>query len=234
MTILHQSMNMLHGELGTFLGSTLARLLVAAILGGAIGLERQLRRKPAGLRTNIFICFGAAMFTVVARQLAGTEADSARIVAQIIPGIGFIGAGSILHSRGSVTGLTTAATLFVVASVGMAAGGGLYLTATFATVMILIALGLLGRLERNFALKALIATYEVTGRNLDSMLREVNRILDDEKLSMQRVHVAISEPESRLVFAIYCEREEQTVFDIRLHESNVFSSVKMVGTTEHE
>ena len=234
MQTLLQSIDTLRGELGTVLGSTLTRLIVAAILGGAIGLERQLRRKPAGLRTNMFICFGAAMFTVLSRQLAGTEADSARIAAQIIPGIGFIGAGSILHSRGSVTGLTTAATLFVVASVGMAAGGGLYLTAVFATLMILLSLSLLGSLERKYSLKNLITTYEVTGRSVDSMLREVNRILDDEKLSMQRVHLAAGEPDSRLVFAVYCEQEEQSVFDIRLHESNVFSTVKAVGTTEHE
>jgi putative Mg2+ transporter-C (MgtC) family protein len=209
-------------------------LIVAAILGGAIGLERQLRHKPAGLRTNMFICFGAAMFTVVGRQLAGTEADSARIVAQIIPGIGFIGAGSILHSRGSVTGLTTAATLFVVAGVGMAAGGGLYLTAIFATVMILVALALLGRMERVFSLKTAVTTYEVTGRSVDSMLREVNRILEDQKLAMQRIHLAAGEPESRLVFAVDCERDEQSVLVIRLHESNVFSSVQAVGSTEHE
>lgn len=230
----HQTLSMLRGELGTVLGTTLARLTVAAILGGAIGLERQLRRKPAGLRTNMFICFGAAMFTVLSRELAGTQADSARIAAQIIPGIGFIGAGSILHSRGSVTGLTTAATLFVVASVGMAAGGGLYLTALFATGMLLISLALLGKLESRYSLRTLVTTYEVKGRSVDSMLREVNRILDDEKLSMQRVHLAAAEPESRLVFAVYCEREEQPVFDIRLHESNVFSTVKVLGTVEHE
>ncbi len=234
MQFLHHSIALLRGELGTVLSSTLARLVVAAILGGVIGLERQLRRKPAGLRTNMFICFGAAMFTVLSRQLAGTEADSARIAAQIIPGIGFIGAGSILHSRGSVTGLTTAATLFVVASVGMAAGGGLYLTATFATVIILLALALLGRMERAFSLKTIVTTYEVTGRSVDSMLREVNRALEEEKLSMQRVHLAAGEPESRLVFAVDCEQDEQAVLDIRLHESNVFSSVKTVGTTEHE
>lgn len=234
MHLLHQPIALLRAELGTVLSSTLARLVVAATLGGVIGLERQLRRKPAGLRTNMFICFGAAMFTVLSRQLAGTEADSARIAAQIIPGIGFIGAGSILHSRGSVTGLTTAATLFVVASVGMAAGGGLYLTATFATVMILLALALLGRLERVYSLKTIVTTYEVTGRNVDSMLREVNRILEDQKLGMQRIHLAGGEPESRMVFAVDCERDEHTVFDIRLHESNVFSSVKTVGTTEPE
>ncbi|MBZ5657001.1 MAG: MgtC/SapB family protein [Acidobacteriia bacterium] len=234
MDTIHQSLHLLRNELGGVLSSTLSRLVVAAILGGIIGLERQLRHKPAGLRTNMFICFGAAMFTVLSRQLAGTEADSARIAAQIIPGIGFIGAGSILHSRGSVTGLTTAATLFVVASVGMAAGGGLYLTACFATAMILIALALLGRMERTFSLRTALTTYEVIGRNVDSMLREVNRILDEEKLTMQRVHLASADPDFRIVFAVDCERDEQNVFPLRLHESNVFASVNMLGTTEHE
>jgi putative Mg2+ transporter-C (MgtC) family protein len=182
----------------------------------------------------MFICFGSAMFTVLSRQLAGTEADSARIAAQIIPGIGFIGAGSILHSRGSVTGLTTAATLFVVASVGMATGGGLYLTACFATVIILLALALLGRLERAYELRTIVTTYEVTGRNVDSMLREINRILDGEKLTMQSVHLASADPDFRIVFAVDCERDEQNVFSLRLHESNVFAAVTTLGTTEHE
>jgi putative Mg2+ transporter-C (MgtC) family protein len=234
METVYQSVHSLGHELSGILSSTLARLVVAAILGGIIGLERQLRHKPAGLRTNMFICFGSAMFTVLSRQLAGTEADSARIAAQIIPGIGFIGAGSILHSRGSVTGLTTAATLFVVASVGMAAGGGLYLTACFATAIILIALALLGRLERTYELRTILTTYEVSGRNVDSMLREVNRILDDQKLTMQSVHLASADPDFRIVFAVDCEREEQSVFSLRLHESNVFASVKKLGTTEHE
>jgi putative Mg2+ transporter-C (MgtC) family protein len=234
MNTFHQVNDLLRNELGVVLSSTLTRLLLAAFLGGVIGLERQLRHKPAGLRTNMFICFGAAMFTVLSKQLAGTESDSARIAAQIIPGIGFIGAGSILHARASVTGLTTAATLFVVASVGMAAGGGLYLTASFATVMILIALVSLGRMEQIFALKSLIVTYEVTGRNVDGMLREVNRALDSEQLTMQSVHIASAAPDFRMVFAVDCEREQQSVFAIRLHESTAFSTVTALGTTEHE
>jgi putative Mg2+ transporter-C (MgtC) family protein len=234
MNTVHQSLHQLWNELSGALSSTLARLVVAAILGGIIGLERQLRHKPAGLRTNMFICFGAAMFTVLSRQLAGTEADSARIAAQIIPGIGFIGAGSILHSRGSVTGLTTAATLFVVASVGMATGGGLYLTACFATVIILLALALLGRMERAYSLRTIVTTYEVTGRNVDSMLREMNRILDDQKLTMQSVHLASADPDFRIVFTVDCERDEHNVFSLRLHESNVFASVNTLGTTERE
>jgi putative Mg2+ transporter-C (MgtC) family protein len=234
MNSFHQIFELLGNELGVVLSSTLARLLLAAALGGIIGLERQLRRKPAGLRTNMFICFGAAMYTVLSRQLAGTESDSARIAAQIIPGIGFIGAGSILHARASVSGLTTAATLFVVASVGMAAGGGLYLTAIFATVIILICLVVLGRMERAFALKQFTTAYEVAGKNVDGMLREVNRILDSEQLTMQSVHIATTAPECRLVFSVNGEWDEQTVFSIRLHESTAFATVTVLGSTEHE
>jgi putative Mg2+ transporter-C (MgtC) family protein len=235
MNLFHQVVELLRNELGVVLSSTLARLVLAAILGGIIGLERQLRHKPAGLRTNMFICFGAAMFTVLSNQLAGSlGGDHTRIAAQIIPGIGFIGAGSILHARASVTGLTTAATLFVVASIGMAAGGGLYLTAVFATVIILLALVLLGRMEHAFLLKSLITTYELTGSNVDAMLREVNRILDTEQLIMESVHIASAGSDFRMVFAVDCEREQQSVFSIRLHESNVFGSVTTLGATEHE
>ena len=227
--------DLIHKEMASgIVSSSLTRLLFAAILGGLIGLERESKHRAAGLRTNMFICFGAALFTVLSRGLAAEPSDYTRIAAQIIPGIGFIGAGSILHSRGSVTGLTTAATLFVVASVGMAAGGGLYLTACFATAIILVALALLGRLERTFALRTILTTYEVSGHNVDSMLREVNRILDEQKLTMQSVHLASSDPDFRIVFALDCEREEQSVFSLRLHESNVFASVNTLGTTERE
>jgi putative Mg2+ transporter-C (MgtC) family protein len=234
MNSIHSMVEMVRSGLGVVLSSTLARLLLAAVLGGIIGLERQLRHRPAGLRTNLFICFGSAMFTVLSKQLAGVESDSARIAAQIIPGIGFIGAGSILHARASVQGLTTAATLFVVAGVGMAAGGGLYLIACSATVIILIALVVLGRMEAVFALKAFVTTYEVTGRNVDGMLREVNRLLDSEQLTMHSVHIANADPDFRMVFSIDSERDQQSVFSIRLHESTAFASVTSLGSTEHE
>src|SRR5207245_5817179 len=136
----------------------LEKLIGAAVLGGMIGLEREAKHRPAGLRTNLFICVGAAMFTVLSDQLAGGHGgDHTRIAAQIIPGIGFIGAGSIIHARGDlVTGITSASTLFVVASVGMAVGGGLYLTAAFATVLVLGVLSLLGLLERFTNLKVMV------------------------------------------------------------------------------
>src|SRR5215472_17611147 len=146
--------------LADLLSKTLVQLTLAAILGGIIGLERELKHRAAGLRTNMFICFGAAMFTMLSRELGGAN-DATRIASQIIPGIGFIGAGSILRDKGGVTGLTTAATLFVVASIGMACGGGLYLPAVFATVLLLLALLILGGLESKLNLKPVMMQYTI-------------------------------------------------------------------------
>jgi putative Mg2+ transporter-C (MgtC) family protein len=222
-------------EMSVVLSSTIARLLVAAILGGIIGLERELRRKPAGLRTNMFICFGAAMFTLLSDQLAvAFLGDHTRIAAQIIPGIGFIGAGSILHERGSVTGLTTAATLFVVASVGMAAGGGLYLTAIFATGLILIALALLGRFERQLRLRSIVVTYEVTGPDANVAIGEINRVLESEKHTMREVRVAGAPGQARIIFSVEGSRREHEQLDLQLHQSNVFSTVSTLPSLERE
>jgi putative Mg2+ transporter-C (MgtC) family protein len=232
---LHSSLGSIGYQMGTVLSNTVARLVVAAILGGAIGLERQLRHKPAGLRTNIFICFGAAMFTVLSDKLAGSMGgDHTRVAAQIIPGIGFIGAGSILHARGSVVGLTTAATLFVVASVGMAAGGGLYITAVFATVMILLALAVLGKLERRFAMHSTSVTYEVTGAGAEAILVEANRMLDEAHATMQNVRVAGEPGHVRVMFTIDGPPEDQQQINLLLHQSTVFSTVGSLGSVEHE
>jgi len=223
------------GRMAEVLSTTIVRLAVAALLGAIIGLERELRHKPAGLRTNIFICFGAAMFTVLSNQLAaGFGGDHTRIAAQIIPGIGFIGAGSILHARGSITGLTTAATLFVVASVGMAAGGGLYITAIFATAVILIALALLGQLERRLELKSMRFTFEVTGKTTETVLNELSHVLDAEEVGMEDVNAVSLDGLARIAFSVKCVRPEADVLTIRLHESSLFSSVKRVGAIESE
>jgi putative Mg2+ transporter-C (MgtC) family protein len=126
----------------------LGKLLIASVLGGVVGLEREFRNKPAGLRTNMLICLGATLFTVLSQEIAGQfDGDHTRIASQVIPGIGFIGAGAIMREGASVQGLTTAATIFVVASVGMAIGGGLYVTAAFTTLVTIIALAVLGWIE---------------------------------------------------------------------------------------
>ena len=235
MESIQQILHHLGGELLGTIPATIVRLIVAAILGAAIGLEREWRRKPAGLRTNMFICFGAAMYTILSDSLAVEHiGDHTRIAAQIIPGIGFIGAGSILHSRGSVTGLTTAATLFVVASVGMAAGGGLYLTATFATVLILVSLSFLGKVERRLTFRAMTIAYEVIGSGTESMLRELNRILENRQKTIQNVHAATTNGHSRIVFSVEASHSEQKELEQLLRESSLFSEVKCLGAAERE
>jgi putative Mg2+ transporter-C (MgtC) family protein len=123
----------------------LLQLVLATILGGAIGLERELKGKPAGLRTNILICIGAATFTHLSVSLG--HGDPGRIAAQVLTGVGFIGAGTILHTRGSVTGLTSAATIWVVSAMGMALGMGLYYEAVGTTVLVMAVLLGLSRVE---------------------------------------------------------------------------------------
>jgi putative Mg2+ transporter-C (MgtC) family protein len=229
-------LDLLHREMATgIVANSLARLVVAAVLGGIIGLERELRHRPAGLRTNMFICFGSAMFTILSDTLAVEHlGDHTRIAAQIIPGIGFIGAGSILHTRGLTSGLTTAATLFVVAGVGMAAGGGLYMTATFATGAILIALFSLGYLENNFNLKTLLMSYEVKGTSVDEISQEVNRVLEAEHRMMQNVISGSAGQYVRLQFDVSgCHREQNDLLR-RLKASTVLGGVISLGPRELE
>jgi putative Mg2+ transporter-C (MgtC) family protein len=227
--------DLLRGEMGSgAVGSSLTRLVMAAILGGLIGLERELKHRAAGLRTNMFICFGAAMFTLLSQRLAGVPSDSARIAAQIIPGIGFIGAGSILHMRGLTTGLTTAATLFVVAAVGMAAGGGLYLTAIFATVLVLLALFSLGHMEETFNLKLLVMGYEVIGLGVEEISNEVNRILEGHHRMMQNTLTANTGQHIRLRFDVEgCHREQKQLLQ-QLKTSTVLLGAMCLGPVDAE
>ena len=130
----------------------LLKLALAVLLGGAIGLERQIAGKPAGLRTNILICIGSALIMDLSIRVGLGDGgvrvgDPGRIAAQVISGIGFIGAGTIMQARGEVTGLTTAATIWVVAAIGLAVGGGLYIEACGAAVLVTAVLAGLGNIE---------------------------------------------------------------------------------------
>jgi putative Mg2+ transporter-C (MgtC) family protein len=126
------------------------RLVVASVLGGAIGIERELRDREAGIRTHLLVSLGAALFTIVsayafhsflASGSSVVRADPTRIAAQIVTGIGFLGAGAIIREGLSVRGLTTAATLWVVAAIGMACGAGWYWAALVTTALTIFALG---------------------------------------------------------------------------------------------
>jgi putative Mg2+ transporter-C (MgtC) family protein len=125
------------------------RLVAALVLGAIIGWERELQRMPAGFRTHALVSLGAAIFTVVsAYGLTGPQSDPTRIAAQIVSGVGFLGGGAILHHGGTVRGLTTAASLWAVAAVGMAAGAGLMIMAAVSTILVIVGLEVFDRFER--------------------------------------------------------------------------------------
>jgi putative Mg2+ transporter-C (MgtC) family protein len=231
MGILHNLFS--HLESMQLLSNYLVRLLLAAVLGGAIGLERELSQKPAGLRTNMFICFGSALFTILSIIMVDPQlGDHTRIAANIITGIGFIGAGSILHERGSVQGLTTAATVFVVAAVGMAAGAGFGLLAVFSTVIILLALRVLGLVERRFNIKPLHISYEAVGTKAEDMLAEVNGILETEQRVMESVQVTSQNGGFLLHFSVSATYGEHRALLDALKQSHLLSRVTFVGARE--
>ena len=124
-------------------------LLLATILGAAIGLERELSGKAAGLRTNVLICLGAAVFTIISKRMVeGTNGSHVRIAAQIVTGVGFLGAGAVIQDRRGVHGLTTAATIWLVASIGMGCGAGFYKLACISALLAIIVLAVVLRLIR--------------------------------------------------------------------------------------
>ena len=125
----------------------LAELALAVVLGGLIGFEREWKNKPAGLRTNILICMAAVLFTEISYRSGMLGGDHGRIAAQILTGVGFLGAGTILHHKGSVTGLTSAATIWMVTAIGVTLGWGAYVDAVGATLLVLVVLAGLQRLE---------------------------------------------------------------------------------------
>lgn len=160
-------------------GGALGRLLLACLLGGAIGLQRELKQKAAGVRTNLLICMGAAFFTLLSSVLAGdASTDKSRVASNIVQGVGFLGAGLILQNRSRISGLTSAASVWVVASVGMACGAGLYAAGTIATLIVIVALELVGFLERRGNVKGYPLIYEVRGGDQTRMLSSILDAMD--------------------------------------------------------
>jgi putative Mg2+ transporter-C (MgtC) family protein len=165
----------------------LVQLVLAVVLGGAVGIERELRGKPAGLRTNILICVGATLFTVLSYRLSENRGDPGRVAAQILTGVGFIGAGTILHLRGAVTGLTSAATIWVVAAVGMALGTRAYVEALGATLLIMLVLAGLGPLEGFLSRQAAHSHVTIHCRPVAGALDELEALVRATGLECERV-----------------------------------------------
>ena len=157
----------------------IGRLLLACLLGAIVGLEREISKKAAGVRTNLLICMGSAFFTLLSAVLAGdANPDKGRVASNIVQGIGFLGAGLILHNRNRISGLTSAASIWVVASIGMACGAGLYAAAVVAAVIVIVALQVVGLLEHRANLKMYTVTYEARGHNQSQMLLSILDAMD--------------------------------------------------------
>ena len=175
------------------------------VCGGAIGFERELNRKPAGLRTNLLICFGAALYMIVSRHISGGAAytDPARLAAQVVAGIGFLGAGVILQSRGSVSGLTTAATIFVVGAVGIAIGEGLFALAVFATVLAILVLVVLLKLERAVVKKRRLFHYSFKTPDPSPSLETLTSVLESNHLRLEDYEIReLPDHEHQVTFSV--------------------------------
>jgi putative Mg2+ transporter-C (MgtC) family protein len=158
---------------------TIPRLIVASLLGALIGLEREYKHRSAGVRTNLLICLGAAFFTLLSAVLAGDGSpNKGQVASNIVQGIGFLGAGLIIHNRSRISGLTSAASVWVVASIGMACGAGLLAAAAIATAIVIVALELVGFLERRASIKIYSLIYEARGDDQTAILRSILDAMD--------------------------------------------------------
>ncbi len=176
----------------------LLRLLVAVICGILVGLEREYRNKPAGIRTHMLISLGAALFMIISVEVAiaaraegYVNADPGRIAAQVVSGVGFLGAGAILRTRGLVLGLTSAATIWCMAAIGLAAGSGMLWTAIFASLGILVILQVFTAIENFFRIRRfrymrleVILKKETKVFQVRKILRELGMVITEENLEM--------------------------------------------------
>jgi len=167
----------------TFIPEDIYRLLVALLLGGIIGAERERHKKAVGLRTLILISVGSALFTILSVRIGGAgDHEPSRIAANIVSGIGFLGAGVILEERGRVVGLTTAATIWVAAALGMAAGAGEYLLAGLAAFLVMVVLLLFTRLEDFLEISSEERTYQITAKIGWEKFKELRNLFKDHDL----------------------------------------------------
>jgi putative Mg2+ transporter-C (MgtC) family protein len=187
----------------------IGRLFFACLLGGIIGLEREFKRKSAGVRTNLLICMGAAFFTLLSAVLAGeANPDKGRVASNIVQGIGFLGAGLILHNRSRISGLTSAASIFVVASIGMACGAGLYGAAAVATGIVISSLEAVGLLERRASLKGYSLVYEARGGDQTLMLQSILEAMDKCNERLAGVERDVIGEMQRLSFTVIATKKE--------------------------
>ncbi len=176
------------------LGTVLGKLFIAAILGGIIGWERHKRGRPAGLRTHLLVCIGVTLMMLVSEHIflkyqgyghdSVLRIDPARIAAQVVTGIGFLGAGTIMRSRASIRGLTTAASLWVVAGIGLAVGSGFILPAIFTTGIAMAILTLNNLVEKKMK-RNKYRTIKMLITGQENFLDDITQVLEDHSVELK-------------------------------------------------
>lgn len=203
------------------------RLLFAAGLGAAIGVERDLRRRPAGIRTSAFVCLATALFTILSNELAHLWGDTGttRIASNIVQGIGFLGAGAILRERAGLVGMTTAATIFVEAAIGMAAGGGMYKVAASATGIVLFGLVVLSWGAEKLALKSHAMIFRFTTSQAENVATEIQRLMAAMKVVMSQFRVSMAGANSVVEFEAEVNGRQQEQIVQQLNRQGVVTEV---------
>jgi putative Mg2+ transporter-C (MgtC) family protein len=195
------------------------RLLGAGILGGLIGWEREISNHPAGFRTHILVCMGSTLIMLLSiygfsdwMEHENVRADPARLAAQVISGIGFLGAGTILRHGFNVTGLTTAASLWVVAGIGLAVGAGFYYAAIFTTFLVLVSLVFLNRMERFLIKHRRLRILKVKVTDEPGKLGLLATFLGEKKLNIQKVSIENEEGANEIEITFTLKEPPNTNF----------------------
>lgn len=213
----------------------IGRMLMACAMGALVGWEREWRHKPSGLRTNILICMGAALFTILSEVLAGDATpNKGQVASNIVQGMGFLGAGLILHSRARVLGLTSAATVWVVAAIGMACGAGLYMEAAIATAIVYTALRFIGLLESRASWKRIPMLYEVRGTDEDHMFADILAVLDREHFRLKIVDRDKLGAQERVTFTISASSVRHKELLAKLNASDATDKVVAYNDEEED
>lgn len=192
------------------------KLVLAIVVGSVVGLEREIRGKPAGMRTMILITLGSTLFTIYSVEMADPWTDRARIAAQIVTGVGFLGAGAILHDRRHVTGLTTAASIWLVAALGIGIGLGAYVTTLATAVAVIFVLLVFARVQKWFDRRRHDETYLI---QLPGEIEEMDRLVvqaEECGLRTSRLQIGKNEHGLRVAFRAVGSREAHAVFVRRL------------------
>jgi putative Mg2+ transporter-C (MgtC) family protein len=205
----------------------LIRLLFAAVLGALIGVERDIHHRPAGIRTSMFVCMATALFTILSGELGHrwNDTGSTRIASNIVQGIGFLGAGAILKDNLGLVGMTTAATIFVEAAIGMAAGGGFFAVAAAATAIVLFGLFVLAWLAEKLNLKARVMIFRFTASQPENVAGEIQRLLKGMQIHSQQFRVSMAGPSSIVEFQADVSHKQQEDIVAQLNRQGVVTEV---------